>query len=94
MTKAVAKTCKHCGKKFKTTSVRRKYCSAVGCEKARRSTYMKKYMVKWKKKHPSYWRNPKQIEYLKRWRQLHPDYFTSWRKKHSRKNKNTQGVAR
>lgn len=42
---------------------------------------MRKYMARWKAKHPEYWKNPRQYDYLRRWRESHPHYFRRWRKK-------------
>ncbi|MBI5360869.1 MAG: hypothetical protein HZA48_09850 [Planctomycetes bacterium] len=87
MRKTILRKCKACKQAFKTRNSKRIFCLGKACTKARRAVYLKKYMVNWKKKHPHYWKNAKQLEYLKRWRQAHPEYFSAWRKGNNRRRR-------
>ncbi|MBI3272995.1 MAG: hypothetical protein HYZ53_28660 [Planctomycetes bacterium] len=81
------RTCKFCGKSFKSRNKLHVYCSRETCRQERRLDYMRAYMPKWKEKYPGYWKSEKQREYLKKWRETHPRYFKDWRNKQKRKQK-------
>lgn len=68
--------CRFCGHRFTPKRNRQIYCASRACFRRRRSAYMKRYMRRWKTRHPNYWKTERQYEYLRRWRKAHPDYFS------------------
>lgn len=63
-----ARTCKHCGKRFKSRTKLHVFCSRDACRRERRLDYMRNYMPRWRGKLEVYGKSEKLREHPRKFR--------------------------